>query len=84
MRLKCISTSTNTSCSDNTALHFRWLTIDKIYDVQHPPQKTTRDLGAATDYYYVIDDGGEMGNYPKHCFIDLQKFREEKLKQLGI
>lgn len=76
MRLKCISTSTSISCSDNKALHFRWLTIDKIYDVQH--------LGGVTDYYYVIDDGGEMGNYPKHCFIDLQKFREEKLKQLGI
>ena len=76
MRLKCISTSTRSSVSDSTALHFRWLTIDKIYDVQH--------LGGATDNYYIIDDDGETNNYPKHCFIDLQKFREEKLKQLGI
>ena len=76
MKLKCISTSTTRSIIDNTGIYFRWLTIDKIYDMQH--------LGGATDNYYVIDDRGETNTYPKHCFIDLQDFRELKLKQLGI
>ncbi len=44
MKLKCISTSTN--IDNMEASHFRWLTIDKIYEVHH--------LAVSNNKYYIL------------------------------
>jgi len=35
-------------------------------------------------YYNFVDDKGERHNYQKHSFILLDKFRQDKLEQIGI
>jgi len=69
MIVKCISTS---SSVDRPALHFRWLTLDKTYDV-------TEIRGVS---YYIMDDGGEVSPYPEHCFMDLMLWRQQQIEKV--
>jgi hypothetical protein len=74
MIVKCISTS---SSVDRPALHFRWLTLDKTYDVVE-----IRMLNSDEVSYYIIDDCGDVSSYPKHCFMDLMVWRQQQIEKV--
>lgn len=70
MKVKCQSTKVG---GDNS-ISYRWITIDKIYNVYE-----------TTDSHYIIlDDDNEKSAYLKTCFVDIREVRETKLEQLGI
>ena len=48
-------------------------------EIDSVPDKMFCDM-----YYNITDDIGETHNYYKRDFIDLSKFREDKLNELGI
>lgn len=75
MIVKCISTSS--SADRPEALHFRWLTLDKIYNVAE-----IRILNSDEVSYYIIDDCGEVSPYPKHCFMDLMVWRQQQIEKV--
>lgn len=75
MIVKCISTSS--SVDRVKALHFRWLTLDKTYDVTD-----IRMLNSDKWSYYIIDDGGEISPYPQHCFMDLMVWRQQQIEKV--
>jgi len=67
MKIKCISTKTG-------VLNYRFLTIDKIYEV----------LIENEGHYKIVGDDNDKSYYRKDCFVGIDVIREEKLKQLGI
>jgi hypothetical protein len=73
MKVKCISTC---SSKDQKSLHFRWLTLSKVYE--------TNELYDShyTDKYVIKDDDGNETTYPKFCFMTLQEYREKKVDEL--
>ena len=74
MIVKCISTSSSSDRPE--ALHFRWLTLDKIYNVV---ELFDQIRGVS---YYIMDDGGEVSSYPKHCFMDLMLWRQQQIEKI--
>lgn len=73
MKVRCISTC---SSENQKSLHFRWLTLDKVYD--------TNELYEShyVDKYVIKDDDGNETTYPKFCFITLQEYRDKKVNEL--
>ena len=70
MIVKCISTSSSSDRPE--ALHFRWLTLEKTYNVVE-----IRNVS-----YYIMDDGGEVSSYPQHCFMDLMVWRDKQIEKV--
>jgi hypothetical protein len=71
MKVKCVSTKSSEIAS---ALHYNFITIDKIYETLE-----------TSDYYYsIIGDNDRESKFYKGCFITIEELREEKLKELGI
>jgi hypothetical protein len=79
MIVKCISTSS--SADRPEALHFRWLTLDKIYNVAEI-RILNSDWNCCKVSYYIIDDCGEISPYPKHCFMDLMLWRQQQIEKV--
>lgn len=74
MIVKCISTSSSSDRTD--ALHYRWLTLDKIYrlvEIHGAPSNNS---------YYVMDDSEEVSPYPKHCFMDISEWRDKQIEKV--
>jgi len=72
MIVKCISTSSSSDRPD--ALHYRWLTLDKIYNVI--------EYNSEWSTLQIIDDDGEVSSYPKHCFMDLMVWRDKQIEKV--
>ena len=70
MIVKCISTSSSSDRTD--ALHYRWLTLDKIY----------RLVEIRNNSHYVMDDSEEVYPYPKHCFMDISEWRDKQIEKV--
>jgi hypothetical protein len=72
MIVKCISTSSSVDRPDS--LHFRWLTLDKIYNV----------IQCDKDWvtFKIIDDDENISSYPKHCFMDLMVWRQQQIEKV--
>jgi hypothetical protein len=71
MKVKCVSTASSKTFG---ALHYNFITIDKIYEV----------LSESEYYYEMIGDNNEKSFFNKHCFVGIDVIREDKVKQLGI
>lgn len=76
MKLKCISTCTDKNENKNS-LHYSYLKIGKIYDIG-----TAVSIYDEKYYNIVEDDNGQSNTFPKHCFMSVKEFREEKLNQI--
>ena len=72
MIVKCISTSSSLVRLD--ALHFRWLTLDKIYNVI--------EYNSGLTHYDIRDDDGKVSSYPQHCFMDLMQWRNQQIESV--
>ncbi len=72
MIVKCISTSSTFDRPD--ALHYRWLTLDKIYNVI--------EYNSDLTHYDIRDDDGNVSSYPQHCFMDLMLWRNQQIESL--
>jgi hypothetical protein len=72
MIVKCISTSSSLVRLDS--LHFRWLTLDKIYNVI--------EYNSGLTHYDIRDDDGKIESYPQHCFMDLMLWRNQQIESL--
>jgi hypothetical protein len=75
MIVKCISTSS--SADRVEALHFRWLTLDKIYNMVDIRLNSSGRVSC-----YILDDGGEVSPYPEHCFMDLMVWRQQQIEKV--
>jgi hypothetical protein len=71
MKVKCVSTKSSEIAS---ALHYNFITIDKIYDAEFYDEY----------YYSIIGDNDRESKFYKGCFITIEELREQKLKELGI
>jgi hypothetical protein len=79
MIVKCISTSSSVDRTE--ALHFRWLTLDKIYNVVDI-RGVSYSLQINRSNFLIMDDGGEVSSYPKHCFMDLMVWRQQQIEKV--
>ncbi len=78
MKVKCISVC---SSKDQKSLHFRWLTLGKIYETNELYESKLLTAVHA-DKYLIKDDDGNETTYPKFCFMNLQEYREKKVNEL--
>ena len=72
MIVKCISTCASSERLDS--LHFRWLTLDKIYNVI--------EYNSDLTHYDIRDDDGKVSSYPQHCFMDLMLWRNQQIESV--
>ncbi len=70
-------------CVDNTDV-VRYLTVGKIYDVCWPDHIPLSTTDFQSIYCRVFDDTGGSDAYRFSRFITLEKWREQKLVELGI
>ena len=75
MIVKCISTLSSLDIPN--ALQHSWLTLHKNYNLVD-----IRLLNSGREYWYIIDDSGEVSPYQKHCFMDLMVWRQQQIEKV--
>jgi hypothetical protein len=72
--MKVVCTNNEKSASFGTLP----ITVGKIYEA------VIEDFGNGTTYYLIEDDLGYIGPYDSARFLTIEKWRESRLKGIGI